>query len=119
MLEQEPIPVIFYKEEGSGNEPVKKWLSSLTKEDKRRIGNDLRTIQIGWPLGMPLVRKLGDGLNEIRSNLLHGIARIIFIFYKGEIVLLHGFIKKTQKLPIEELDLARKRAKKYKQNEGL
>ena len=119
MLQPEPIPVVFYKEDGSGNEPVKKWLSSLTKEDRRLIGNDLRTIQIGWPLGMPLVRNLGEGLWEARTSVLHGIARVIFIVLQGEIVLLHGFIKKTQKIPNEELDLARKRAKKYKQSEGL
>lgn len=118
MMEYEPIPVIFYKEEGSGNEPVRKWLLSLNKEDRQKIGNDLRTVQVGWPLGMPLVRSLGGGLWEVRSRILHGIARIIFITSDGEIVLLNGFIKKSQKTPAEELDLARKRAKKYKKEEG-
>jgi phage-related protein len=61
----------------------------------------------------------GRGITRTGSNIRCGIARILFIFCEGEIVLLHGFIKKTQKLPKEELDLARKRAKKYKQNEGL
>lgn len=119
MLQPEPIPIVFYKEDESENEPVKKWLSSLTKEDRRSIGNDLRTIQLGWPLGMPLVRNLGGGLWEARSHILHGIARIIFIMQKSEIVLLHAFIKKTQKTPSEELKLARKRATKYKKNEEL
>lgn len=119
MLRTEPLPVVFYKEEGSGNDPVRKWLLSLTKEDRRRIGQDIKTIEIGWPLGMPLVRNLGEGLWEIRSHILHGIARIIFIVWNEEIVLLNGFVKKSQRAPKEELDLARKRAKKYKQNEGL
>jgi phage-related protein len=119
MKRMEPLPVVFYKEEGSGNEPVRKWLQSLTKEDRKRIGDDIKTIEIGWPLGMPLVRNLGDGLWEIRSHILHGIARIIFIVWKEEIVLLNAFVKKSQKTPQEELDVARKRAKKYKQNEGL
>lgn len=57
----DPIPIVFYKEEGSGNEPVKEWLLSLDKASRKEIGNDLRTIQIGWPLGMPLVRSLGGG----------------------------------------------------------
>jgi phage-related protein len=118
-MHPEPIPVVFYKEDASGNEPVREWLLSLTKEDRRRIGNDLRTVQIGWPLGMPLVRNLGDGLWEVRSHILHGIARMIFMMSQGEIVLLNGFVKKTQKTPHEELDLARKRAKKYKQIEKL
>lgn len=118
MKDLEPIPVIFYREEGSGNEPVKNWLYSLTKDDRKRIGNDLRTVQIGWPLGMPLVRSLGGGLWEIRSHILHGIARMIFMMSQGEIVLLNGFIKKSHKTPLEELDLARKRARKYKREEG-
>ncbi len=67
---------------------------------------------------MPLVRSLGGGLWEVRSHILHGIARIIFMMSKGEIVLLNGLIKKIQKTPIDELDLARKRAKKYKKEEG-
>ena len=112
------IPVVFYREEGSGSEPVKKWLLSLSKGDRKRIGNDLRTVQIGWPIGMPLVRNLGGGLWEVRSHILHGIARIIFMMSKGEIILLNGFIKKSQKTPDEELDLARKRTKKYKKEEA-
>ena len=119
MQQPEAIPVIFYKEDGSGNEPVRKWLSSLIKEDKKVIGDDLLTVQKGWPLGMPLVGHLGGGLWEVRSRIRDGIARIIFILEQGEIVLLHGFVKKTQKTPNEELDLARKRARKYKHNEGL
>jgi phage-related protein len=118
MRDLEPIPVVFYREDGSGNEPVKNWLYTLTKDDRRRIGNDLRTVQIGWPLGMPLVRNLGGGLWEIRSHILHGIARMIFMISQGEIVLLNGFVKKTQKTPDGEIDLARKRAKKYKREEG-
>jgi len=117
MKDLEPIPVVFYREEGSGNEPVRNWLLSLSKEDRKRVGNDLRTVQIGWPLGMPLVRSLGGGLWEVRSHILHGIARTIFFMSNGEIVLLNGFIKKGQKTPKEELDLARKRARKYKKEE--
>jgi phage-related protein len=79
MRDLEPIPVVFYREDGSSNEPVKNWLYTLTKDDRRRIGNDLRTVQIGWPLGMPLVRNLGGQLWEIRSHILHGIARMIFM----------------------------------------
>ncbi len=113
MRDLHPIPIVFYKEEGSGNEPVREWLRTLTKEARKEIGNDLRTIQIGWPLGMPLVRSLGKGLWESRSHIPHGIARIIFKMADGEMVLLHGFIKKSQKMPEQDLELARKRAKKY------
>lgn len=108
-----PIPVVFFKEEGSGNEPVKEWLQSLNREERRIIGKDLRTVQIGWPLGMPLVKNMGRGLWEARMTIPNGIARIFFIMSEGEMVLLHGLIKKTHKTPPQDLELARKRAKKY------
>lgn len=74
------------------------------------IGEDIKTVQYGWPLGMPLVRSLGDGLWEVRSRLRDGIARVIF-FTQGDVMaLVHGFIKKSQKTPKRDLDLARRRA---------
>ncbi|HSX04650.1 MAG TPA: type II toxin-antitoxin system RelE/ParE family toxin [Rhabdochlamydiaceae bacterium] len=117
MTPHNPIPVVFYKEDGSENEPVKKWLYSLDKECRKIIGKDMRTVQLGWPLGMPLVRNLGDGLWEMRFGLPKNIARIIFKMINGEMVLLHGFIKKTQKTPIEDLQLAKTRARKYEKME--
>lgn len=64
--------------EESGNEPVWKWLKSLPKEVRQTIGDDIKTVQYGWPLGMPLVRSLGKGLLEVRSTIPDGIARILF-----------------------------------------
>jgi phage-related protein len=91
------LEVVFYRS-ASGNEPVREWLKDLPREDKKTLGEDIKTIQLGWPLGMPLVRSLGKGLWEIRSSLRNNrIARIIFFMYQEAIVLLHGFIKKTQK----------------------
>ena len=107
----QPIPVIFYRENLSGNEPVREWLSEMDKESRKEIGRDIRIVQLRWPLGMPLVRSLGNGLWEIRSHIPKGIARVIFKMIEGEIVLLHGFIKKTQKIPPADLKLARNRAK--------
>jgi phage-related protein len=118
MTQHQPIPVVFYKEEGSENEPVREWLYSLDKNCRKIIGKDMRTVQIGWPLGMPLVRSLGDKLWEIRFHLPNNIARIIFKMIQGEIVLLHGFIKKTQKTPLEDIHIAKKRAKKYEATGG-
>jgi phage-related protein len=117
MTPHNPIPVVFYKEKGSENEPVRKWLSSLDKECRKIIGKDMRTVQLGWPLGMPLVRNLGDGLWELRFRFPNNIARIIFKMISGEMVLLHGFIKKTQKTPAEDLQLAKIRARKYEEME--
>jgi phage-related protein len=105
------IPVRFYQED-SGNEPVREWLCELSNKDKKIIGRDIRIVQIDWPVEGSLVKPLGNGLWEIRSRLENRIARILFVFLDGEIVLLHGFIKKTQKTPVQEIDLARKRAKK-------
>ncbi len=91
-------------------EPVREWLKELTKEEKRIIGTDLKTIQVSWPLGMPLVKNVGNSIWEARSHLPQGkISRIFFVIYNDTIVLLHGFIKKSQKIPPKELDLAKKR----------
>ena len=106
-----PLSVYFYAN-NSGHEPVRNWLKELDLHDKKIIGEDIKTMQYGWPLGMPLVRNLGDGLWEVRSQLASSrIARIIFFMRQNRIVLLHGFIKKTQKTPPDEIKLAQKRKK--------
>ncbi len=104
------IPVRFYKD-NSGSEPVREWLRELSTKDKKIIGRDIRIVQIDWPIGGALVKSLGNRLWEIRSRLDNRIARILFVFLAGEMVLLNGFIKKTQKAPKQEIELARKRAK--------
>ena len=55
------LNVVFYKNE-AGNEPVREWLKDLPKEDRQTIGEDIKTAQYGWPLGMPLIRKIERGL---------------------------------------------------------
>lgn len=105
------IPVRFYRTD-AGREPVLDWLRSLDKDDRRAIGLDLVRVQFGWPVGMPLVRSLKDGLWEVRSTLPSSrIARLILCFHEGKLVVVHGFIKKTQKTPAEDLALARRRMK--------
>src|SRR6516162_8458188 len=99
------LPARFYRSDG-GREPVREWLKSLTPEDRKVIGEDLKDVE-SWPIGMPLVRSLCGGLWEVRSSLAGGrIARAIFCVEHGCMVLLHGFIKKTQKTPKHDLDLA-------------
>ena len=96
----------------SGRKPVRDWLLELSKDDRRIIGRDIQKVEFGWPLGMPYCRPLGHGLWEVRSDLTGGrIARVIFCIVRGEMILLHGFEKKTQKTPKADLDLARKRKK--------
>lgn len=103
------INVIFY-ETDSGNKPVREWLSSLCLDDKKIIGEDMKTVEYGWPVGMPVCKSIGNDLYEVRSNLTDGkISRVIFVIEKGHMVLLHGFIKKTQKIPKKDLELAKKR----------
>jgi phage-related protein len=107
------LSVVFYRTE-TGAEPVREWLKDLLKVDKRVMGEDIKTVQFGWPMGMPLVDNLGQGLWEVRSKLSGGrIARVIFFMDQDVMVLVNGFVKKTQKTPQSELDLARKRKKQY------
>ena len=111
MVEVKRLPAAFYCT-ASGNEPVREWLQSLETADRRIIGQDIATAEFGWPVGMPVCRSLGRGLYEIRSDLTgRRIARVIFCVADGRMVLLHGFIKKTQKTPKADLDLALKRKK--------
>ena len=102
------LKVVFYRSE-RGNEPVREWLKSLSLDEKRIIGEDIKTVQFGWPLGMPVVRKMEPGLWEVRSRLPGRIARVLFTVKDGMMVLLHGFIKKSDKTPTDDLALARQR----------
>jgi phage-related protein len=80
---------------------------------KADFGVDIKTLQFRWPLGMPLVKSLGQGLWELRSTLPGRIARVFFIVHGTRLVLLHAFIKKNQQTPASELDTARKRRHDY------
>ena len=102
------ITAVFYRTQ-AGNEPVREWLKKLDKHSRQIIGQDIRTVEFGWPIGMPVCRPLGSGLYEVRSTLRDTIARILFCMHEGDMVLLHGFVKKTQKTPDDDLALARKR----------
>ncbi|MBV8620116.1 MAG: type II toxin-antitoxin system RelE/ParE family toxin [Curvibacter sp.] len=108
----EPILSVDFYRTDAGSEPVREWLRELTVEDRKAIGTDIKTVQLGWPLGMPLVRKMEPGLWEIRCDIADGISRVLFTVKDGQMVLLHGFVKKTQKTPDNELKTARNRLKK-------
>src|SRR5258708_38672237 len=107
------IPVVFYRTR-SGKEVVRDWLRSLDEKDRNAIGQDLMRVQYRWPVGMPLCRSLSDGLWEVRSDLPgRTIARTLFCIKDDRILVLHGFIKKTQRTPDAELVLARRRKKEF------
>lgn len=105
------IPLVFYRS-GSGREPVREWLKVMDRDDRLAVGADLQRVQYRWPVGMPLCRPLGAGLWEVRTSLpSKTISRVLVCFHEETLYALHGFVKKTQKTPPDDLDLARKRMK--------
>lgn len=107
------LVVRFFRTE-LGNEPVREFLRDLAAEDRKLIGEDIKTAQFGWPIGMPLIRKLNAGLWEVRSYINDGIARVIFTVIDSQMVLLHAFIKKSQRTPATDLNTAKTRLKQLK-----
>ena len=113
------LPVIFYRSE-LGREPVRGWLKSLPyDEDRKRIGVDIKTVEFGWPVGMPTCRPLKNGIFEVRTSLTHNrIARVLFyVDRKSRMVLLHAFIKKTRSTPDDDLAVAQIHKRKHQQGE--
>jgi phage-related protein len=102
------VPAIFFRT-ASGHEPVREWLRAMDVEDRRRIGEDIKTVEFGWPVGMPTCRAMGGGLHEVRTRLSgNRIVRLLFYIDRLErMVVLHGFIKKSRAAPAADLALAR------------
>lgn len=95
---------------------MREWLLSLDKADRQILGADIATVEFGWPIGMPVCRPLGQQLWEVRSSLPgNRIARVLFSITGDRMLLLHGFVKKTQKTPPADLALARKRLKEIEE----
>ena len=113
-IEGPQLSVVFFRTV-SGAEPVRRWLRGLSREHKKAIGADIKTVQFGWPLGMPLVEKLMPDLWEVRSDVPDGIARVFFTVDRQTMVLLHGFIKKSNKIPARELRTAKARLRQYRE----
>ena len=105
------LPAYFYRTD-SGREPVREWLQGFKPADRKIIVEVIKDLELTWPIGMPMVRSLGRDLWEVRSSLTGGkIARVVFCVDESRMILLHGFIKKSQKTPQKEIDLALKRKK--------
>lgn len=116
MVTEKPhkTPLVFYRSD-SGAEPVRDWLKALAAADRLVVGQDLMRAQWRWPVGMPLCRPMGQGLWEVRTELpSKRIARVLLCLDQGALVALHAFVKKTQKTPVDDLALARKRLKELK-----
>jgi phage-related protein len=107
------ISAYFYRND-NGKMPVREWILGFSPKDKKIIGEDIKTVEFGWPIGMPTVRPMGNKLFEVRSDLVDGSdVRIFFTIYKSSMILLHGYFKTTNKTPNRELRLARDRLKKF------
>jgi len=105
---------VFFYSNDRGKMPVREWLLCFSRDDKKIIGEDIKTVEFSWPIGMPTVRPLGNKLYEVRPTLTDRTkARIIFTIYKNKMVLLHGFIKKDRKTRLNALRLAKDRLKKF------
>ena len=114
MKEKQKIPLVFYRTAAAG-EPVREWLKGLDAADRHCVGFDLMRVQWRWPIGMPLCRPMGNGLWEVRSSLPSArITRVLVCVHQDQLVALHGFIKKTQKTPADELALAKRRMKEVR-----
>jgi phage-related protein len=114
MAETGKILTVYFFKNDRGKMPVRDWILSLSPADRKIIGEDIKTVEFGWPVGMPTVRPMGNKLYEVRSSLSDGSeARVLFTIYKNSMVLLHGFLKTTRKTPKRQLDLAKTRMKKF------
>ena len=108
------LTVKFFQQDASGSEPVRDWLKTLPLDEKKAVGEDIKAVQFGWPLGLPLVDRLDGDIWEVRTKLENRIARVLFVVDGAEIILLHGFIKKGMKTPKQDLDLAKDRLKRMR-----
>ena len=100
--------VVFFRS-GSGREPVRDWLLEMSREDRKSVGSDIKATQYGWPVGLPLVRKVEPGIWEVRSRIEAGAARVMFTVDGDDMILLHGFVKKSMATPAAELRTTRRR----------
>ena len=97
------LNVRFFRTEAD-NEPVREWLTNLPKGHRQLIGIEIKTVQLGWPIGMPVVRKLEKGLWEVRVDLGDTIARVIFTVTGAEMLQLHGFYQEKPENPCPGYD---------------
>lgn len=111
------LDAVFFRN-AAGKEPVRDWLLSLTKAERRTIGTDIAYVQWKWPLGKPRVDHLQNGVWEVRSSMESRIARVLFAVSGGEMILLHGFIKKSQRAPRCDVDLALTRWRAWQDGEN-
>lgn len=111
------LEAVFFKTE-AGAEPVRDWLLSLTREDRKQIGEGIAYVQFKWPIGKPQVDHLRGPIWEVRTTLKTRIARVHFAVESNLMLLLHGVIKKTRAADNDDIDLAHNRYKEWKKHHG-
>lgn len=106
------LRVIFHATP-TGREPVREWLRTLSKEERRTIGEDIEFLQRSWPVERPYAAHLRNAVWEVRTSLRDRKARVLFGLDGRTMVLLHGFIKKTRSTPPAEIALTERRLQEY------
>ncbi len=102
------IQAEFFQYE-NGTKPVRDWLLyELDEEERKFVGRDIATVEFEWPVGAPLVKKLGN-FWEVRTTLKSGWSRVLFVVIDGRMILLHGVVKKSKKIQKDDLEVAVRR----------
>lgn len=112
--------IIYYKDD-KGDNPIQEFLVNLGRSNRILVAKTRQGIEKLRNRAYhkePLSKHLEPGLWELRIRAGVDILRIIYTFDKGKIIiLLHGFVKKDQKTPVSELEVARRRLKEIKAKE--
>ena len=103
--------VEFY-ETDNGDQPAREFLLSLDKKMRAKMVDTISILQDnGFELREPYSKHLSEGIFELRAKVGSDITRVLYFFYVDRhIILTNGFIKKTKKTPLKEIE----RAKKYR-----
>lgn len=108
---------VYFFATPAGNEPALEFIKTFEKPERVIIGENLKTVQFGWPIGMPICSPLGDGIYEVRTSLSSKReVRILFFQHGDVIVVVHAFLKKTQKTPKADKDIALARKREFENN---
>ncbi len=107
-----PLFEVEFYETANGKQPARDFLLSLDKKMRAKMLSMIAILaENGTELREPYSKYISDGIFELRAKVSSNIARVLYFFWSGRLIILaNGFIKKTQKIPSEELE----RAKRYR-----
>ena len=115
-----PVYKIEFYEKTNGECPVFEFLKTLPPKIKAKIDRDIGILkEFNIKLRVPLVKPLGDGIFELRTQTAGFGVRTLYFFFDGQkIILTNGFIKKTDKTPTKEIEKAIEYKKDYEKRSG-